>query len=80
MNLVKINRFHKLNKNKLIANFKNTVQKNFNLQILDMTMRNIINYYCNDYTNKETIVKFQASFAENNVEKIWKIIISSKDF
>ncbi len=45
-----------------------------------MTMRNIINYYCEDDTNKETIVKFQASFAENNVEKIWKIIISSKDF
>ncbi len=65
MNKVKFNRLYKLDKNKLIEEFKNRVQKNFNLQILDMTIRNIINYYCKDNRNKEVIEKF-----EEFVEKI----------
>jgi len=68
MNQVKFNRFYKLDKNQLTEDFKNKVQKNFNLKILDKTVREIINDDCKDDTNKETIEKFEA-FVENNVEK-----------
>ena len=68
MNQVKFNRFYKLDKNQLTEDFKNKVQKNFNLKILDKTVREIINDDCKDDTNKKIIEKFEA-FVENNVEK-----------
>ena len=68
MNQVKFNRFYQLDKNQLTEDFKNKVQKNYNLQILDKTVRDIINDYCKDDANKKIIEKFEA-FVENNVEK-----------
>ena len=68
MNQVKFNRFYQLDKNKLTEDFKKKVQKNYNLQILDKTVRDIINDYCKDDANKKIIEKFEA-FVENNVEK-----------
>ena len=68
MNQVKFNRFYKLDKNKLTEDFKKKVQKNYNLQILDKTIRDIINDDCLDDANKKIIEKFEA-FVENNVEK-----------
>ena len=68
MNQVKFNRFYKLDKNKLTEDFKNKVQKNYNLQILEKTVRKIINDNCKGDANKKIIEKFEA-FVENNVEK-----------
>ena len=68
MNQVKFNRFYKLDKNQLTEDFKNKVQKNFNLKILDKTVREIINDNCKGDANKKIIEKFEA-FVENNVEK-----------
>jgi len=68
MNQVKFNRFYILDKNKLTEDFKTKVQKNYNLQILEKTVRDIINDDCKDDTNKEIIEEFE-EFVENNVEK-----------
>ncbi len=47
-----------LKKNKINDDFKNTVQKDYNLAILEKTIRNIIYDYHKDDTNIKVIEKF----------------------
>ncbi len=68
MEILEFNSFYKLNKNKLIKDFKNQVQKDFNLKILETTIKDIINNFCVDDSNTKVIKELE-NFIKAKPEK-----------
>lgn len=63
----KINNFYKF-KNTVAEEIKNKVEKKFNLEILEITFKEILNYN-NNTSNKEVLNQFEALFEENKNDK-----------
>ena len=63
----KINNFYKF-KNTVSDEIKNKVEKKFNLEILEITFKEILNYK-NNTSNKEVLNQFEALFEENKNDK-----------
>ena len=68
MEILEFNSCYKLNKNKLIKDFKIKVKKDFNLKILEMTIKKIINNFCVDNSNTKVIEKLE-NFIKEKPEK-----------
>ncbi len=68
MNKVKFNSFNRLNKNKINDDFKQTVQKDYNLEILGKSIRDIIYDYHKDVTNIKVIEEFEEYVVEKKIE------------